>query len=60
MRSIQHKSIQYIDKQQSTKNHSYKTMSGLLTNEKQLMCIASYKVSWLTGNDIAESCIMKT
>ena len=34
-------------------------MSGLNAQEKQLLRVASFEVSWLSGNAIAEACRMK-
>ena len=34
-------------------------MSGLNAQEKQLLRVASFEVSWLSGNAIAEACQMK-
>ena len=34
-------------------------MSGLNVNEKQLLRVAAFEVSWLSGNAVAEACQMK-
>ena len=34
-------------------------MSGLNAIEKQLLRVASFEVSWLSGNAVAEACRMK-
>lgn len=37
----------------------YNLMSGLNAQEKQLLRVASFEVSWISGNAIAEACRMK-